>query len=60
MICISPKIYSHLKTIIKDMSTEKGDFDDDSRVGVDVNSYSINIARIANAVTITLYSKVTM
>ena len=60
MICISPKIYSHLKTIIKDMSTEKGDFDDDSRVGVDVKSYSINIARIANAVTITLYSKVTM
>ena len=60
MICISPKICSHLKTIIKDMSTEKGDFDDDSRVGVDVNSYSINIARIANAVTITLYSKVTM
>ena len=42
------------------MSSEKGDFDDDSRVGVDVNSYSINIARIANAVTITLYSKVTM
>ena len=57
---VFPPRFARNCSIIKDMSSEKGDFDDDSRVGVDVNSYSINIARIANAVTITLYSKVTM
>ena len=40
---VFPPRFARNCSIIKDMWSEKGDFDDDSRVGIDVNSYSIKI-----------------